>query len=260
MTDRVRNTTAQQAAELLSGLKTSLDSGWTKRARGIASMGAAGAAAHLGRHLMRRLRGGEAFRLFLVVLTEPRPTAAAQQAAKNHTLRFATLEDLERLQADPTSNFSPWDVDAHREGCRCLLQLDGEKLVGHTWVSTAPLIELRWGLHFNMPDDMVYNYHGYTAPQYRGTAFQALRHLKLLELMKSQGKRRLLGYVDDLNYRSLRGVEKSGYRRVGTLSGLKRGGQTHLSLSIDDGAWSQLVRVGPRQRQAAAGRASKIVA
>ena len=162
------------------------------------------------------------------------------------------------MAKDSTSGVHAWDLEAFADGCRCLLQLDGERLVGYTWVASSPLIEVMWGLHLNLPEDMVYNYNGFTAPAYRGTSFQGLRHLKVLERMREEGKRRLFGYVDDLNYRSLRGVEKSGYHRVGVLVGVKRGGQTHFALTIDAEAWAEQVRMGPRQIQVAP-PASKIV-
>jgi L-amino acid N-acyltransferase YncA len=71
--------------------------------------------------------------------------------------------------------------------------------------------------------------------------------LKLLELIRPEGKRRLLGYVDHLNYASLRGVEKSGYVQVGVLRGIKRQGKTNFQLSVDCCAWSEAIRAGPCQ-------------
>ena len=128
------------------------------------------------------------------------------------------------------------------------MQLDGDNLVGYTWVSNSPLIDLEWGFHANLPNDMIYNYNGYTAPAYRGTAYQALRHLKVLEHLGATGKKRLLGYVDHLNYKSLQGVAKSGYQRVGVLRGVKRNGKIHFSLTINEKDWSTATRAGPLQR------------
>ena len=229
-----------------------LQSRWSKAYDVVRSLGPKGAATHAARQAMRKLRGPDSFRMILIVLSEPRPTPGSAAAAKDHTFRFASAQELEQLHAAKSPGINPWDVEAtQKHDCRCLLQLDGAKLVGYTWVCVAPLIELRWGLHFNMPDDMVYNYNGYTTPEYRGTAYQGLRHLKLLELMKAEGKRRLMGFVDDTNYKSLRGVEKSGYQRVGDLTGFKRGSAKQFSMKIEDAAWSEAVRMGTRQRNAA---------
>lgn len=230
---------------------------WARAREAVGQLGAKGAAKHLARRALRLLRGRDSYRIILIALSRPRPTPAAAAAAEHHTFHFASADELARLHRRGTPGINPWDVEATlRHDCRCLLQLDGEQLVGYTWVCTAPLIELRWGLHFNMPDDTVYNYNGYTTPPYRGTAYQGLRHLQLLELMKGEHKTRLMGFVDDTNHRSLRGVEKSGYQRIGTLSGVHRGGIKHFSLSVEDAAWSEAVRMGTRQRNAARAAAS----
>jgi hypothetical protein len=199
---------------------------------------------------------GQYARVFLIVLSEPRPSPHAA-AARAHTFQFASRAELESLAKDPCNGVAPCDLEAAANGSRCLLQLDGSKLVGYSWISGAPMIELMWGLHFNLPDDMVYNYNGFTAPAYRGTSFQSLRHLKVLERVREEGKRRLFAYVDDVNFRSLRGVEKSGYQRVGELTGVKRGGKVRLSLCVDSDSWSEQVRLGPHQHQQAG--ASKMV-
>lgn len=181
-----------------------------------------------------------------MVLSEPQPTPRALEAAKDHTFRLATLDDLKRLMDDGDANVFERDIEAFKSGGVCLLQLDGEILVGYTWVAESRLIDVGWGFHLNLPDDMVYNYNGYTAPAYRGTAFQALRHQKVLEHFRALGKHRLLGYVDHLNFKSIRGGAKSGYQRVGVLRGIRRKGEIHFSLTINEESWSLATRAGPR--------------
>jgi hypothetical protein len=180
-----------------------------------------------------------------MVLSEPRPTPQALAAASQHSFRLATLSDLERLKKDGNSNVFERDIEAFKSGSVCLLQLDGENLVGYTWVADSRLIDVGWGFHLNLPDDMVYNYNGYTAPAYRGTAFQALRHQKVLEHFRTMGKQRLLGYVDHLNFKSIRGGAKSGYQRVGVLRGSRRNGKIRFSLSMCEKSWSLATRAGP---------------
>jgi len=211
-------------------------------------MGPRGLITHLYRRALMFVPGGSAFRVFLVVLTQPRPTSEAMASARNHTFTFATLEDLQVLLNDKDAEIFERDITSFQSGNRCLLQRDGSKLVGYTWISNSALIDINWGLHVNLPDDVVYNYNGFTTRAYRGTAYQALRHLKILEMTSGEGKRRLLGYVDHLNYKSLRGVVKSGYEKVGVLRGVRRNGRTRFSLRIDDNAWGFATRVGPLQR------------
>ncbi|MBS1151543.1 MAG: acyl-CoA N-acyltransferase [Myxococcaceae bacterium] len=232
----------------------------TSRATEVAlELGPQAAARHAARRLLGAIRGPDSFRIILIALTKPRPSPEAAVAARNHLFRFASRDELEAYGKDPSTGVNPWDLEAFANGSRCLLQLDGDQLVGYSWVAGSPLIELMWGMHFNLPDDTAYNYNGFTAPKYRGTAFQGLRHLKVLEQLKGEGKKRLFAYVDDVNYRSLRGVEKSGYQRIGVLSGTKRAGKILFSLRVENEAWSEVVRFGPRQHQAPAPVHSKIV-
>jgi hypothetical protein len=213
----------------------------------LKAMGIRGAFTHLVRRALTFAPGGKGLRLFLVVLSEPRPTPEAIAAASKHTFRFASLDDLQRLLKDNSSKIVERDIVSFESGNRCLLQLDGDNLVGYTWISNSQLIDVGWGFHANLPDDMVYNYNGYTAPAYRGTAYQALRHLKILEHVRAAGKRRLLGFVDHLNYKSLQGVAKSGYQRVGVLRGISSKGKMHFSLTINESDWATATRAGPLQ-------------
>lgn len=208
--------------------------------------GIGGAITLLGRKTMILAQRGECFREFLIVLSEPRPSPKAMAAAKDHTFRMASLSDLEALSKDPASNILDRDLESFKDGCHCLLQMDGEKLVGYTWIVDSRLIDVGWGFHLSLPDDVIYNYNGYTAPEYRGTAYQPLRHLKVLEHVRAWGKYRLLGYVDHLNLKSLHGTAKSGYRRIGVLRGTRRNGQIHFALSIVDDSWSCATHAGPR--------------
>jgi len=177
-------------------------------------------------------------RIFLYILKTPRPTQASIDAVKDHVFRFATVEDLMPLLEEPKWDIQEKHIDALRRGDKCLLQLDGDNLVGYTWVITSPLIEIAWGFHFNMPDDTVYNYKGFTSPEYRGKNFQPLRHLKILEFVRDQGKTKLFGYVDHLNMNSQKGVTKSGYKKIGVLRCKRNGNDIQFSFKVKGGAWS----------------------
>lgn len=176
---------------------------------------------------------------FPVYPGHPQAVTRQHQAAEGHTFRFATIEDIRTLHAEPVWDIRDKDVLAFEKGDRCLLQLDGDKLVGYAWLASSPLVEIMWGFHFNMPDDVVYNYKGYTNPEYRGKGFQPLRHLKLLEHVKENGQGRLFGYVDHMNFNSLRGVGKSGYRKIGVLRCVIKNGQANFKLKVSESGWSR---------------------
>jgi hypothetical protein len=187
-------------------------------------------------------------KLILFALSDPKPIQKAIDASQKHLFKFATASELKKLcvqlKNDPDNYPSEKDFSELSEGrCRCLVQLDGDTLAGYAWVWNSKLAHIVDGFHLNLPDDTIYNYKGYTNPKYRGYGFQAMRHLKLLEFLNSEGITRLFGYVDRTNPRSLRGVAKSGYQPVGqlTISHYKNG-DVSFKLKLDSHFWAKEAR------------------
>ncbi len=182
-------------------------------------------------------------RKILFALSHPRPLPDAIEAARTHRFKFATPEDLESLLPTPAYMIAPVDVERVRNGiARCMLQQDGEHLVGYAWIWTSRLAYIEDGVHLNLPDDMIYNYKAYTNPDYRGYGYQALRHLNLLALTRDEGVRRLFGFVDQFNSKSLHGVRKSGYVPVGTLRIRRRGDRVRMIVDVEKDFWSNKAR------------------
>jgi hypothetical protein len=178
-------------------------------------------------------------RKILFALYEPRPLPDSVEAAKTHVFRFATPEDLTLLSKTPAYAIAPTDIQRVSAGtARCMLQLDGTKLVGYAWIWTSRLAYIEDGVHLNLPSDTIYNYKGYTNPDYRGYGFQALRHLNLLKLTQAEGVKRLFGFVDRFNSKSLKGVRKSGYVKVGDLRIKHRNGRARMVLDVEEHFWS----------------------
>ena len=175
--------------------------------------------------------------LYLIVLSVPRVSQRVLDEARSHSFRFASPEDLTRIGTSYGDEVGAVDFDFLRRGDRCLLQLEGDQLVGFTWIAGSQLVHIEHGFHLNLPDHLAYNYHGFTAPTYRGKAFQAVRHLRLLELLGSEGKTGLFGFVDRLNFASRRGQAKSGYRQVGKLTFRFHGPRVHQWLSLERDFW-----------------------
>jgi RimJ/RimL family protein N-acetyltransferase len=204
--------------------------------------GVGGLAIYLSRLIFWRGYDDNIRRIFLFVLETPRPSAKSIKAAERHTFRFATIDDLERYKEDPVWDISDSNIQTLKNGDRCLLQLDGDNLVGYAWLAASSLVEIMWGFHFNMNDDIVYNYKGFTAPAYRGMGFQPLRHIKLLEHVKETGQRRLFGFVDHMNLNSLKGLKKSGYKRVGILCAKRTNDNIRFHLKVTENTWSKIRR------------------
>lgn len=200
--------------------------------------GLRGFVVYLSRLIFWRGHDDKSCRIFLFVLDRHKATHESIKAADGHTFRFATIEDIRTYRADPVWDIEDKNVLAFERGDRCLLQFDGDTLVGYGWIAASPLVELTWGFHFNLPDNTVYNYKGFTAPAYRGKGLQSLRHLKLLEHVKSTGQHRLFCYVDQMNLSSLRGGKKSGYRKVGVLRCKEKKGKVRFFLNVSKDLWS----------------------
>jgi ribosomal protein S18 acetylase RimI-like enzyme len=189
--------------------------------------------------LRRRLDPGTKV-LCLFGLTEPRSLPVEAARAGAHTFRFASVEDLQRDMVQGRWPWTPADVKRLEEGARCLLQLDGDQLVGYTWASVTSPTLLTEGVYLSLPPDVGYIYKALTRPEYRGAGFQPLRTLELLRHLKAEGRRRLLCYVEDTNVESLHGIRKSGYVRIGTVRIVRGRSRFHTSITIDDEFWADL--------------------
>ena len=143
--------------------------------------------------------------------------APSEPAATKIKSRLATEDDLQRMRSE-----GRWDVGeellaAHRAGDRCLLSYIDGKLAGYTWVHAAGTPHLFEGLRLRIPDEYLYNYAGFTHPEFRGHGLQAYRHHEILRRPEWRDRKGLLGYVQCVNWSSRRGQTKSGYRPLGWL-------------------------------------------
>jgi hypothetical protein len=195
------------------------------------------------RELVRTAASGvlykRATRMILIALTQPRVLPDAAEAARTHTLRFATIDDLLPFLQDESAQISTLDIERLRRGtARCMLQLDGSKLVGYSWVWNTRPAQIDNAVYLHLPPHTKYIFKGYTNPAYRGYAFQALRHLKSLELLRAEGVQHLFGFVDQYNFKSLHGVRKSGFEPVGRVVIRRRRGRVRMLVDVDQHYWS----------------------
>lgn len=200
---------------------------------------------HVMKIVWRRVFSPEKSCRILVALSKPRPVEKAIEASKDHVFKFATADELRALQSDPGHVITDEYVEfVERGSAKCLLQMDGEKLTGYAWIWTHKLAYIDDGFHLNLPDDTIYNFKAYTAPEYRGYGYQALRHLKLLEMLKDEGVKRLFGFVEYRNLNSLKGVQKSGYEQVGmlTIEPNKKKRKVVMKVELEDTFWSKQAR------------------
>lgn len=110
-------------------------------------------------------------------------------------------------------------------GYVCFLsEVDGQ-IAGYTWAHNLPTATLLDDLVITIPDRFVYNFDGFTHPDFRGYGLQSVRHQGVLDHPQWRGKRGLLGYVAGTNVSSKRGQGKSGYVGVGAIRCARMGGR-----------------------------------
>jgi hypothetical protein len=131
--------------------------------------------------------------------------------------RFATLEDLREMQKQGCWDTNQKKIDLFNQGDACLLSYVDNKLAGYTWAHINGRPEIVPGLRISVPDEYLYNFAGFTLPDYRGYGLQSFRHHELLNHPRWKDKKGLLGFVIHTNYSSRRGQEKSGYQRLGNI-------------------------------------------
>lgn len=173
-------------------------------------------------------------RLDVIVLQRSSLAPLNPQQKAKFSSRIALRADLERLQATPDWGIGPEKMQNFDQGAQCVLSFVDGELAGYTWVDPGGRPELIPGLRIRVPEDYLYNYAGFTAPQFRGSGLQAYRHHSVLGQEPWLGRRGLLGYRRSTNYSSEKGQAKSGYRKVGSivLWGSKGRFVAHFSKSL----------------------------
>ena len=161
--------------------------------------------------------------------------------------RIATLEDLEAMAKQGCWEINPTKMKFYHQGDTCLLSYVDGKLAGYTWAHTRGCPELVPGLKLSVPRDYLYNFAGFTHPEYRGYGLQSFRHHALLNHRGWGDKKGLLGFVIHTNYRSRRGQGRSGYRRIGDiwLMGGKSRFYAHIGRSLRGMGIERIARSSP---------------
>jgi hypothetical protein len=176
-------------------------------------------ASHEGRNelLHRALSSVVYFRhLKTYVLTPQTVNPASAPAVTPYDCRFGDRETLLRLAGTPDLPVA-FVKAALDKGDRCFLVMDGPRLAGYAWYSTSPtrFDSKHDRLTLSCGSAYLYSYKGFTVPEYRGRRVHALGKLRVIEEAARQGYRGLVSYVDFDNYRSIRSLERVGYRNFG---------------------------------------------
>lgn len=178
-----------------------------------------------------------AFRVLHVVLLErSRVKKLPMVGDTEFSCRVTTVESYQKVlnELDPQLveefRLETYVQDA-KNGDLLLLNYAGDELAGFTCAHLGGKPYLLPGLRLKVPDSVVYNFSAFTFPKFRGRNLQGIRHYELLHLEPCKDKVGLIAYVSYNNFRSLRGVSKSGYRVIGKIWVIGRGDRMIIKLS-----------------------------
>jgi hypothetical protein len=177
--------------------------------------GAAKTFKHVMYRLVNRLFYFDCLNIIVLNRENLKPLDAANM--DRLSTKIATLEDLRQMQKQGCWDTNQKKIGLFNQGDTCLLSYVDNKLAGYTWAHTNGCPELVPGLKLSVPDEYVYNFAGFTLPDYRGCGLQSFRHHELLNHPQWKDKKGLLGFVIHTNYSSRRGQEKSGYEQLGNI-------------------------------------------
>ena len=136
---------------------------------------------------------------------------------RKFNVKLATLEDLKEMEKQGCWHIHQKKIGYFNKGDTCLLSYVDNKLAGYTWAHGHGCPELVSGLRLSLPYEYLYNFAGFTHPDYRGYGLQSFRHHELLNHPQWRDRKGLLGFVINTNYSSKRGQEKGGYERIGNI-------------------------------------------
>jgi len=139
--------------------------------------------------------------------------------SQGFTARFLSAADLSGALAEPEwrTSFSPaWINAVLSKGDECFGIFDGAVLASVGWYAATPTpVTDDLALHFDPA--WVYMHRGYTARAYRGRRLHGVGMSLALREYATKGANGLISFVDLDNLRSLRSVERMGYRVFGSI-------------------------------------------
>jgi len=157
-------------------------------------------------------------RLEVIHLTRDRLAPLDRAKYASTTSRWATEQELLEMRVEGTWDITDQLIAGFRAGDRCLLSFVDGKRAGYTWVHTAGRPLLAPSLRISIPDDYVYNFAGFTRPEFRGCGLQPYRHHAILSSPEWRERKGMIGFVHCVNWSSRRGQAKSGYQLLGMLA------------------------------------------
>ena len=164
--------------------------------------------------------------LHIIVLNREDLKSLDPTKTRRFSTKIATLEDLKEMEKQGCWQINQSKFKYFNRGDTCLLSYVDNKLAGYTWALTSEC-HVVVGIRLSMPHGYLGNFYGFTHPDYRGYGLQSYRHFELLNHPRWRDKKGLLGFVVHTNRSSIRGQDKSGYKRIGNIYIIGRKSNAH---------------------------------
>jgi len=144
------------------------------------------------------------------------------------SFRMASKEDIDFMDEehyDYDLKGKQYSKDRLLKGDRCILTVYNGKIIGYTWVM-KDYMELSQFNHILLSKNRIYVYKGFILKEYRGKRIQMFVHKYLANMLRKEGKRFVVLFIDIKNKSSIKCVERVGFKRIGfkkqfTFFGLK---------------------------------------
>jgi hypothetical protein len=127
-------------------------------------------------------------------------------------VRKADLPDVDEMAGLEDAAKKQFFADRFLTGDHCVVAVVDEKIVGYEWFSTkAQHVEERYRYAIPIPDDTIYAYDGFIITECRLLGIWIRFQKYLAELMRQQGRSRIITLIDSDNIHSLNTHVKFGF-------------------------------------------------
>jgi RimJ/RimL family protein N-acetyltransferase len=133
------------------------------------------------------------------------------------SFRMASKEDINLMDEehyDYDLKGKHYSKDRLAKGDRCILSLDNNRIIGYTWIM-KDYMELSQFNHILLSKNRIYVYKAFILKEYRGKRIQMLVHKYLANMLRKEGKRFVVLFINIKNKSSIKCVKRVGFKRIG---------------------------------------------
>lgn len=135
------------------------------------------------------------------------------------SFRLAIKKDIEAMDKenyDYDNNAKQYSIDRLAKGDRCILALHNNKIIGYLWVMRDTM-ELLQSKYISLSKNRAFVYKGFVLKEFRGKKVHAVMTEYLIDILKKDGKRFVVGAIDTDNKASLKTRGNHKYYIIGNI-------------------------------------------